>query len=74
VHCEIIHAKVHRSNGSQVHMVLNPTPRTYTTGDLVGVVEERNIRLCRETKPSHPSFTRITSSHSAASLYVNNHI
>lgn len=73
--CEIIHAKkAHRSNGSQVNLVLKPLPpRTYCRGDLVGVVGERNIRLCRETNPSHPSFTPITSSHSAASLYVNNH-
>ena len=48
-------------------------PRTYCTGYLVEVVGERDILLRRETNPSHPSFTRLTSSHSAASLYVNNH-
>jgi hypothetical protein len=51
---------------------LTPT-RTHCTGDLVGVVGKRNIRLCRETNPCHTSSTRITSSHSTASLYVNNH-
>jgi hypothetical protein len=71
---EVNHAKkVHRRNGSQGRMVLNLTPRTQCTGDLVDVVGERNNRLCWETNPSHPSFTRNTSSHSAASLYVNNH-
>ena len=33
----------------------------------------KKIRLCREKNSSHPSFTRIISSHSSANLYVNNH-